>query len=354
MINSTIQIILLFVFVVFSVPSIASPVTIYSLDGAFVENLIMEANFIDPTKRNQIIIGASGTELGSEIGLSIKSLNEAGFSRGAELDLSVINERFANGLWITYQGKDIIESEALVYDYIKFARVCVGPDQRHRLLFSLIVGGTANGNVADIIFIYYDTKIKNVNFKIIPKRYLEPLCDMEGATENKRLEDKKIRELNLIFEQLQTPGQSPDLEALVKTGNSLPTRQISYQAFERLLDEARHLVPAGQKTESEEGSEGEDYFESTFVFEDLAENARWRVVEFSYLQLWSSWGVLLVQDKLTNQWTAFYTSSAGDSNLMLYLDNQVELQGDHLTGKFNPYAQQTYVISLEDFDVHQQ
>lgn len=264
-------------------------------------------------------------------------------SKFGEIDINVIHD-----------GETVFSTEKLLYDYIDFNTVCTGPDNRQQLLFTMVRGGTANGELQDMLFVYYDTNLKAFRHKVIEKRYLDPVCNMADAAENKRLEDEKIARLNLIFEQLQTLGQSPDLASLVKTGKSLPTRRISYHAFGRLLDEARHLVPKVIPVSNEEDSESEEYFKSTFVFEDLAESDRWRVVEFSYLQLWSSWGALLVQDRLTDHWTSFYTSSSGDSNMMLYLDNQVELRGDRLIGKFDPYAQQPYAISLEDFSVHQQ
>ena len=168
-------------------------------------------------------------------------------------------------------------------------------------------------------------------------------------------ENVKEKKLMAIYDALSPSSEAHDLDVYLNSEEPIPTRQIGYQEFERLLDQARHLVQIQTETadadETEDSEEEEDYFEERSVFNDIAENNRWRVVEFSYLKLWSAWGMLLVFDKEKEQWTSFYSSSAGDNHMMLYLDDQVELVDGQLSGKFDPYAQQRVTITLPEFRV---
>jgi len=88
-------------------------------------------------------------------------------------------------IYVIHDEKVVFSTEKLVYDYIYFNTVCTGPDNRQQLLFSMVRGGTANGELQDMLFVYYDTKIKAFRHRVIEERYLDPICNMADAAENK-------------------------------------------------------------------------------------------------------------------------------------------------------------------------
>lgn len=318
-----------------------------------LQRQVIDANFVRPDKIDRLIVYVDPDHFGEdayEYGVSFSDDIDAWAEKKEEdtLIFKGSDERWA----VRYQNKQILSSEDVQFDYIQLSKVCRGPDQRHRLLFRMVVGGTANGELEDMLFVYYDPINQRFQHQVIAKRYLDPLCNMEGVAAKKQQAEQRKRKLELIFEQLRPTVESTDLEPYVQSGQVLPTRQISYNQFERLLDEARYLMSSENSQMDVDDSEEEvDYFEPKFVFNDLDENKYWRIVEFKYLELWASWGVLLVENSETDQMTSFYNIPPGDSKMHLNLSGDIELVGDVLRGAFNPYSDHRVEISLDDFIV---
>mgnify|MGYP000624358186 CR=1 FL=1 len=77
-------------------------------------------------------------------------------------------------LYIFYRDKIIFSTKAQRhYDYITFKTICNGLDGRHSLVFQLNRAGSANGDVDDALFVFYDPIKKNVQYKIVDaSRYM--------------------------------------------------------------------------------------------------------------------------------------------------------------------------------------
>jgi len=327
----------------------ASQSTVYPLHRSDeIQRQVVDGNFISQNKLDTLIVYTSPGDTEDFASFDVTSPAYE-WLEDKEVGKRIFKASHEN-IVITYQDKVIFTSDRLLFDYIRLIKACSGPEGVHRLLFGMHTGGTVSGEVRDMLFVYYDADKQLFQHKIIPERYLSPLCDMDGAAGNKKADENKQQALLSIYDQLSPKDNALPLDEYVQSREPVPTRKIEHQNFERLLNEARHLVPYEEEPVSQDESD-EDYFKEELVYRDLAENENWRIVELSYLKLWSSWGVLLAQNKATEQWTAFYSSSAGDSNVLLYLDSNIELVGDAIRGKFAPYEQQRVEIALENFTV---
>jgi len=69
-------------------------------------------------------------------------------------------------LYFSYQDKVVFSTKGLPYDYINFKTVCTGKDKTQQLLFSMITGGTASGEIQDMLFVYYDAARKEFTHQI--------------------------------------------------------------------------------------------------------------------------------------------------------------------------------------------
>lgn len=266
-------------------------------------------------------------------------------------------------LYISYQGKTVFSTQELAYDYIHFNSVCTGPDKRQKLLFSMVLGGSANGEVEDMLFVYYDPVSQAFQHKVIERRYLPDVCDMESALANQAKQEQLLKDVKLIHEKLRPFAEDTELHDHVASQQTLPTRQFSSTQFEAILTEYKQLIPDELELKHEYITDDEleredeleyqypNFYGPEFVIRDLAENTNWRIVEVLYLQLYTSWGILLAENKNTSQWTAFYTASGGDSKNHLYFNDEVELVDNELRGNFILYGNQKLAISLNDFTV---
>jgi len=338
--------------ILFSSIGQASQSTVYPLQSSYeVQRQLVDGSFISQNQLDTLIVYTSSGNA-ENLGSFDMTSPVYDWLEDKEVGKRIFKASHEN-IIITYQDKVVFSSGSLPFDYIQFINACSSPEGVHRLLFGMTTGGTISGEIRDMLFVYYDAGKQSFQHKIIPERYLSPLCDMDGAADNKKAEETKQQALLTIYEQLSPKGNVLPLDEYVQSREPVPTRQIEQQNFERLLDEARYLVlykevPVAQ---DETDESDEDYFKEELVYRDIDENENWRIVELSYLKLWSSWGVLLAQNKTTEQWTAFYSSSAGDSNVLLYLDSNIELVGDAIRGGFEAYAQQRVEIALENFTV---
>ncbi len=141
---------------------------------------------------------------------------------------------------------------------------------------------------------------------------------------------------------------------------ALPIRQFSADQLESILTKFKQFIPIeinddDVANDDEIEEEYINHYEAEFIIEDIAENANGRIVEVLYLQLYTSWGTLLAENKEAGQWTSFYMASGGDSKQYLYFNDEVELElelvGDDLIGSYSVYGDQTLAISLDDFTV---
>jgi len=261
-------------------------------------------------------------------------------------------------IYISYQGKTVFSTDDLIYDYIRFNTVCTGLDSRQQLLFSMVRGGSANGEVQDMLFVYIDPVSNTFQHKVIERRYLPDVCDMASAQANEAEQDQLLKDINLVHEKLRPSIGDTRPSEHVTSQQVLPTRQFSNVQLEKILTAFKQFIPVEIEVESETitGNDEFDYqypnfYEAEFMIEDIAEDANWRIIEVLYLQLYTSWGVLLAENKSTGQWTSFYTVSGGDSKQHLYFDDEVELVNNELRGSFTPYGDHKLAISLNDFTV---
>jgi len=275
-----------------------------------------------------------------------------------EEESSRISKLSEQQLYITYQGKNVLSTDELIYDYIHFNAVCTGPDKRQQLLFSMVRGGTANGDIQDMLFVYIDPISNTFQYNVVERRYLSDVCDMDSAQANEAEQAQLLAEINTIHEQLRPSMDDTDVASYLFSEHALPIRQFSKDQFESILTEFKRFIPVEidmeEVIESDEYiEEYPDFYQADFMINDIVEDEHWKVVEILYLQLDASWGVLAVENKSTGDWTSFYTVSEGDSKRYLYLDDELELVDGELRGDFKPYSEQRVAVSLDDFTVQQ-
>jgi len=261
-------------------------------------------------------------------------------------------------LRINYQGESVFSTEDIAYDFVNFITVCSAPDRSHRLLFRLNSGGSANGNIQDLLFFYKDHENNTFQYKIIERRYLPSKCDMESAKSNQLAQELQLSELNLIHGRLRPSVDETDVSTHLESNVQLSVKTFSIEQLDSILDDFRSYRSVEDEEKPDALSKKQqyeeayvDYYAPRFLIENIAENENWIIKEVLYLQLYTSWGILLAQNKNTQQWTSFYTVSGGDSKQHLYFDDDVELVGDELRGVYSAYGSQRVAISLTNFSV---
>jgi len=263
---------------------------------------------------------------------------------------------FDRQLYIIYRGQTVFSTDELIYDYIRFNTICTGPDKSQKLLFSMVRGGSANGDIQDMLFIYTNPITNVFQHKVIERRYLPSVCDMEGAQANEAEQKQLLRDINAIHEKLRPSIGDTYPDDYVTSKQTLPVRLFSTSQVESILTEFKQYIPIEINddviaNDDEMEEEYIEYHEPEFIVEDIAENEEWRIVEVLYLQLHASWGVLLAENKNTGQWTSFFTNSEGDSKRHLYFNDEVELINGELIGNYTVYGDQQLAISLDGFTV---
>ncbi len=319
---------------------------------------IIEANFIDNNHVDELIIYTTylnDYDLLRQIDFTSIIYHWVQAGSDNEEKSRYIEKYSSQSISVRYKGEEILSSRDLDYDYIKLSGICTDSNGFDQVLLRMLTGGTYTGEIADNLFIYYDIKQKKFQYKIIAERYVSENCNIEDALQNEKKEKTKQKSLRQIYKNLSPSTESPDFVLYQHLKKSIPTRQLSNAEVESLFTEARQLVPNTKtKDKSIEFDENEekDYFKDEVVFSTLSENEKWRIVAFSYRQLWSSWGVMLAQNKKTNNWTVFYSTTYSDSRTLLDLDSEVELVDDSVIGKFSFFATSKVEISLNDFKVY--
>jgi len=262
-------------------------------------------------------------------------------------------------MYISYQGKTVFSTEDLGYDYIDFNAICTASDNSQQLLFSMRTGGSATGNIEDMLYFYKDPVTGTFQSKFIERRYLPDKCDMGSASLNEQLEVEQLAEFNAIHKKLRPAAIDTDINDYLALSEPLPTKQFSKAELTIILDELKpyifidvEMADEGELRTDYDEDEYFDYYTPEVVIQDIAENDNWLIKEVLYLQLYTSWGVLLAQDKSTGQWTSFYTVSGGDSKQHLYFNDEVELGDNELRGIYSPYGDQRVAISLLNFTVN--
>ena len=332
--------------------------TIFPLEGIILEEddfSLAERQRVDlylrePSTLETLII--------SNIALSLDP-SDAWKTKDKDNENLLISKSGEGQLYIGYEDNIVFSTNDLTYDYISFNTVCTGKDKRQRLLFTLIRGGTANGDMEDMLFLYIDPISNNFQHKIIERRYLPDVCDMEAAQANEAEGDSLLKAINSIHEKLRPSIDDTDLDKYLTSSTVLPTRQFSNTQLELILTEFKKFIPVEiESTDEIISADGDieyeypNFYEPEVVISDLAQNDNWRIIQVLYLQLYASWGVLLAENKSTGEWTSFYTITEGDSKQHLYFDNEVQLTDEELRGKFNPYSLERVAISLQDFTVN--
>jgi len=105
------------------------------------------------------------------------------------------------------------------------------------------------------------------------------------------------------FKQFTENCEERNTEGWLKQLNQLE-HHLYEQAYDMPNDEfTKHFRGQANNTKEAEAEGEDDYYASQFVINDLAENDRWKIIEVLYLQLYSSWGVSLVENKKTGLWT---------------------------------------------------
>lgn len=309
--------------------------------------------FITPGKPQRVWIGVN---TGAE---DMSDSNNKQWTIAEETDRDAyIVKNSDQQLDIFMKGKTLFSSKGSNYNYIGFIGLCGDAGQPQKLLFEMLVGGTANGDIHDILFIYYDDAEKAVKHDIIESLYLQTPCDLDGALENRRQASGTRATLQQIFEQLRPSENTTDLIPAKHQSLQLPTKILDSVTLMKLLAELQKLKKTLHGQPDPSDNDNEIYEDDNYgvVIEPIGENSRWKVIQLSYLELWESWGVLLAKDKHRDQWISFYNIPQGGSKVMLYLDDELSLQGDQLEGRFCPLCGGLgqwgeYVISLEGFTI---
>lgn len=316
----------------------------------------VDLNWVQRGKLEQVIISTMG-ELDTYSELA---------EWAAEDDANGRVERFSGGqLFVYYLGKMIFSpAEELSYDYVSFIDVCEGPDGLDRLQFQMLRGGTANADIDDRLFLYYDESSKGFEYEIIENRYLLDSCNLEVGNERGEQVGKEREALRSIFEQLRPSEDGTYIDEYACKDQPLPTKTFLKAGIEKQLEQVRDYIgveiePPVDVDERKGGewSDGSEMFLPSVVINDVAENELWRIVEVSYYEIWESWGVLLAENKRNGEWTAFYNIPVGGSKVFLYLSEDIELVGSSLRGSFCIDCSgwgnfESFEVALDDFTVH--
>ena len=267
-------------------------------------------------------------------------------------------------VYVIHRGQVVFSSRDIAaYDFIKFKGVCTDSDSRQQLQFSLSISGNGMGETKDMLFVYADPSSNTLRHHIIEDHYTTDPCGITNALLNKAQEKQLINGINTVYQTIRPPLFT-EMDEYATSTTALPTLRFSNSQFESILDtfktqmavltqfQTEMTAQKNSRVDEETGDrEYINYYKSSYVIEDLAENTAWKVIEVAYLQLYDSWAVFLAQNKQSGEWTAFYSSSGGDSNRHLYIDTNVELTGNTLSGRFRAFASHQYEIRLSDFSV---
>ncbi|MBL7004078.1 MAG: hypothetical protein ISR69_08635 [Gammaproteobacteria bacterium] len=267
-------------------------------------------------------------------------------------------------LYIIFEGQKVFDFEPLKYDRIYFNGVCTDPQNKQQLFFHMGLDGTVNADINDVLFFFYDPVEKIFKHKIIEQRYLAESCNWKSGIANRQQHEKDRKLLKKIHQELR-----PKAELEITDSIKLPIRQLDrlslekiftqlnpYQFFEVELTEEEKSQQQ-PTTDSEITEEFDQMLTSEVIIKDHVENANWRIREISYRELWHSWGVLLAENKKTGQWTSFYNIPSGGSEVLLYLSDNFELNGNILTHRFvidnaNGWGDAaTFEIDLNTFNI---
>ena len=157
-----------------------------------------------------------------------------------------------------------------------------------------------------------------------------------------------LNAIRAIFDEISP--RCVDFTDYLTSGDVLPIRQMSADAFKIKIAELRQLILStfGKKSISDNNI---DFINAELAVNEFSDNERWQIIGVMYLHYGSSMGVMFVENKTTGQWTSFYRMLADDSNGLLYFGDEVGLVGDAIRGLFGPDAQQRIEISLDSFTV---
>ncbi len=195
---------------------------------------------------------------------------------------------------------------------VSFVGVCRSPSTGLDQVILHIWGGAPTQR-GSIDFVYYDQNEKRFKYYYspgdiapVPEYYVKcsngrelrrhagsstPCeCTWEGSLK-KELQGKDI------FALLRPSG----VETSVIVDTSLPTKSFSQAEFDQIRNQITNLN------------------DQRFIVRDLAENKKWKIVAVYFEELWSSWGVLLAQDKRDETWKAFYNIPSGVSKVSLFM-----------------------------------
>ncbi len=259
-------------------------------------------------------------------------------------------------LGIFFKDKIVFDSRKTHYDYIQFSKVCYNLENRPQLLFSMSVEGTANADIHDILFIYYEPEDKQFHHKIVASKYVKAGCDISQANKNKQAVNTLRTDGLMILKQL-SPSEDATQIAIEKNSHySLPIKTITQAKLDELFEQFKQLKSKSDDVFSENTDPNIIYdadLTPRYAITTPIENKQWRIVELSYTEIWHSWGVLLALNKQTGQWTSFYSIPNGGSKIFLYQPDLFKLEKNILTGTFCPYCSAgSYWGSWKDFEIN--
>ncbi len=230
---------------------------------------------------------------------------------------------------VTYGGETIFDSdEHPFYSHMSLEGLCRDQQAQQRLVFHLLQEGSGNGHIDDRLFIYYDPVTASFRSEIVESRFLpSDACDLEKALLRKARYLEGEQELSEIYAQLR-PAEMPTQLAAYLPGKVVPAKSLENERFYRLLERFRQFV-GGDIV----GGERLDY---GCEINTRAANGSWSIAEMIHngYDPGESWGVLLLQEKETKRWSAFYDMASGGSKLPLHVPQELELVGDRLRGSF--------------------
>lgn len=224
------------------------------------------------------------------------------------------------------EGKDYLSvplpQEVENYDNIEFSRLCRSPETGlDQILLSLTVGGTANSDILDTLFIYYDPAREEFTSTLISDMFVES-CSVRKSLQNEQEHERQRSDGRQLYQALKphTPFELPkDFSEQI----TLTTKEITNEEISALQQRISVLEQRCRSYAHWEAPQ-------RYLFEPLAENERWQIYALSYYEIWHSWGILLAHDKQNDRWTSFYSIPAGGSKVLLYLGEQFELEGNSL------------------------
>jgi hypothetical protein len=222
-----------------------------------------------------------------------------------------------------YQNIPLTE-ETERYDNISFDQVCRNPETGLDLVqLSLTVGGTANADILDTLFIHYLPELRRFTSTIISNMFVENCSIQQSLTNLKEHEEQRSAGIKLY--EILKPQEELDLPKEFYDPIQLERKSFSTAEINALKNQMASLE---QRCYAYAHWEERD---QRYFFDQMVENERWEIYALYYYEIWNSWGVLLSHDKQTGRWTCFYTIPAGGSKTLLYLSDYFELDGNNLS-----------------------